>query len=396
MTRLFALLLTLTVCSSALVHRIGLTRIESKRTKMIRSGMWEEYVREREVRRTLYNIMEKRTSQIVNDYDDMEYLGNITIGTPQQEFLVVLDTGSANLWVPDSSCDRAQPSGCSADCASYKWMCRFLCPQECCTGYEMNASQFARAASPVCAPKNKFDSSKSTTYQLDGRKWHLQYGSGSSSGFLGIDTVRFGGIGTDQLVVPYTTFGQATVMDKTFSHSPIDGILGLAFPSLAVENVLPPLNNAIRQGLLDEPIFTVWLEHRGAQKGVFGGVFTYGAFDTEHCGGVIAHEPLSSATYWQFRMRSIGAAHYESTGFGYQVISDTGTSFIGGPKSITDSIANALGAKLGNGQCALGMFPMGGAGWGPQWILGDPFIREFCQVHDFEKQRIGFAPSKQP
>ncbi|CAD5233648.1 unnamed protein product [Bursaphelenchus xylophilus] len=29
------------------------------------------------------------------------------------------------------------------------------------------------------------------------------------------------------------------------------------------------------------------------------------------------------------------------------------------------------------------------------WILGDPFIRQYCQIHDFAGKRVGFAPVKQ-
>lgn len=35
---------------------------------------------------------------------------------------------------------------------------------------------------------------------------------------------------------------------------PIDGILGLAFPSLAYDHITPPVFNAINQGLLDQVI----------------------------------------------------------------------------------------------------------------------------------------------
>ncbi|KIH69016.1 hypothetical protein ANCDUO_00642 [Ancylostoma duodenale] len=33
--------------------------------------------------------------------------------------------------------------------------------------------------------------------------------------------------------------------------------------------------------------------------------------------------------------------------------------------------------------------------WGPQWILGDPFIRQYCNIHDMGLKRIGFAKSRQ-
>ena len=44
------------------------------------------------------------------DYDDVVYVANVTLGTPSQAFLVVLDTGSSNLWVPKATCMK---DGCS-------------------------------------------------------------------------------------------------------------------------------------------------------------------------------------------------------------------------------------------------------------------------------------------
>lgn len=414
-------------CVDAAVYQIPLTKQTSPRIRMIRDGTWAEYRQKLELMRSGGRYQPSRkldiVGQIVYDYGDFEYLGNITIGTPQQGFSVVLDTGSSNLWVPDSMCGVTVGKSCSSACIAQGSLCPLVCEEHCCSIW-----------SKICAQKHRFSSSASSTYKANGAKWHIQYGSGSSSGFLGEDTVRFGAEGTNQLVVPNTTFGQALVLSPAFRGPEMDGILGLAFQRLAVGNVLPPLDNAWNQGLLDEPIFTVWLEHKGASEGVPGGQFTYGGLDNEHCESDIVYQPLSAALWWMFTMKSMSLGTYRSNASSYQVISDTGTSFIGGPSNVMKSIASQLGAnylagldmflsncsgytenlkiEIGDhtyeiepinyivqvqpGLCALTMFTMDGMGFGPQFILGDPFIRSYCNIHDFGKKRIGFAKPKPP
>jgi len=38
------------------------------------------------------------------DYYDLLYVAQISLGTPAQNFSIILDTGSSNLWIPDKSC----------------------------------------------------------------------------------------------------------------------------------------------------------------------------------------------------------------------------------------------------------------------------------------------------
>ncbi|KIH68019.1 hypothetical protein ANCDUO_01643 [Ancylostoma duodenale] len=56
----------------------------------------------------------KHKMQVIS-YNDVEYVGEITIGTPAQTFLVLLNTGTTNLWVPDMSCGKQpRPPECES------------------------------------------------------------------------------------------------------------------------------------------------------------------------------------------------------------------------------------------------------------------------------------------
>jgi len=252
--------------------------------------------------------------------------------------------------------------------------------------------------------------------------------------------VAFGSIGADQLIIPNTTFGQATSIAAFFQDEPIDGILGQAFQRLAVDNVVPPLVRAISLNLMDDTFFTVWLAQRGISDNVpNAGMYTYGGMDTTNCGPLMEWVTLSSSTYFQFPMQSIGAGSYNS-GVRQDVISDTGTSFIGGPNNIVSRLAAMVNATYnapeqtyymncglnglptldlaigqnvysiqpnnyviasGGSQCYFAVFPFSFGGFGPSWILGDPFIRQYCNMYDLGlnaqgQGRIGFSMALTP
>jgi hypothetical protein len=429
MKLLLALLVVLAVAGMAVaaVFRMPLKHIESPRMKMMKAGKWRDHLKYKEairLHKPNRNGNLAVVGQPVNDYEDIEYVGNVTVGTPQQQFQVILDTGSANFWIPDKDCTG---DACDAICDISPLICSIFCPDECCDA----------KAKPrdVCDNKNKFDPSLSSTYQATTlQDWSIQYGTGDATGYWGIDTMAFGGSGTQQLVVQGTYIGLATQIAAFFEDEPIDGILGLAFQSLAQPNtVAPPLINAINAGLLDQRIFTVWLAYKGIGDNVAGGgVYTYGGLDDANCGPVIDYQSLTSATYYQFSMSQIGLGSYLSSA-GWDVISDTGTSFIGGPQNVVDAMARQAGATYdnndgvyymscnanpgpvglrigsqtyqiqpvnyiidaGTGQCYFAFFPFSFGGGGPSWILGDPWIRQYCNIHDIGGRRMGFAASKQ-
>uniref|UniRef100_A0A914WVT8 Peptidase A1 domain-containing protein n=1 Tax=Plectus sambesii TaxID=2011161 RepID=A0A914WVT8_9BILA len=427
------LLTVMTAASLAKVVKVPLTFTHPLRHQLMAKGKWPDHHSHRNHMRLSSNP--KTQQQMVIDMKDYAYYGTVDIGTPPQQFLVILDTGSANLWIPDITCGAAQPQlprNCAKYCAEFEpSTCQDICGAECCSD-DASAEEEIVNTCDEKYKKQKFDSSKSSTYAANGEDFAINYGTGSAKGFMGQDVVCFGGT---TVCIRSQVFGQATWVAPFFAQQPIDGILGLAFTALAVNNVVPPFINAVNHSVVSEPIFTVYLMHNGPVEMPKGGVFTYGGLDTENCEDVIAYEPLSSASYWQFKLKAI-AVDYVSVRNGWQAISDTGTSNIFGPTAIVGRIAQAVGAtyvakygayfmrcdavttapdvvftigakkyhikpvnyiiSIGDSTyCEFAFMNQDGAGYGPSWILGDPFIRQYCNVHDVAGRRIGFAPSKQ-
>jgi len=392
-TKMKAFLILLALVGAALTAKhVPLKRITPMREIMRANGEWEDYV----------NLRNKLASangedeEPLKDYSDTSYLGEVDIGTPPQKFQVVMDTGSANLWVASSQCTTTRS----------------------------------------CANKNQYDASKSSTYKSDNEKFSIQYGTGSCSGNMDTDTVTIAGV-----TVKNQPFGEATSMAAFFAGQTMDGICGLAFQALAVDRVVPPVENMIQQNMLDNPWFTVWMKADGNVQGVDGGQITLGDYDTDHCSASCDWVPLTSATYFEFTLdgykvatkaapskanpRGIGSRNPRAAAAGQAAISDTGTSLIAGPTSDIDTICKALGGKPDgslytiacdatppdviftiNGkdypvthknyivpdgkQCILGFQGMRAVA-GPKWILGDCFIREYCNVYDLGNKRVGLC-----
>lgn len=55
------------------------------------------------------------SSQPLTDFDDGEYTTNVSIGSPPQNFTVLVTTSTAALWVPDKTCPSSKcPSLCDS------------------------------------------------------------------------------------------------------------------------------------------------------------------------------------------------------------------------------------------------------------------------------------------
>lgn len=335
------------------------------------------------------------------------YVSNVSIGTPAQNFTVVMDTGSSNLWVPDSLC-----------------------------------SDFA--VSPSCALQHRYDNLSSSTF------WNscpclscsllLPYGSGTVLGTLSTDTVTIGGVN-----LPNTSFGRVYEEPGPLSEwgAPVfDGILGLAYPIIAMPmfSFLPgPFDEMMSRGIVTENLFSIFLSSVENDTSSF---VDFGEISHEHHVGELITAPQDAMQpelgYWCVSVTGIKVGSTVQPGTsGIIGVVDTGTSLIAGPPAVVNPIIAQINASSdcsnvanlpnisftivveGNkthdfvltpqeytyrvsfadgtpDQCECGLFAFdAGEGVLPLWILGDPFIRTYFTVFNRGNNKIQFAKSVQ-
>jgi hypothetical protein len=123
-----------------------------------------------------------------------------------------------------------------------------------------------------------------------------------------------------------------------FVVAKFDGILGMGFPEIAVEQAVPPFNMMLDQELLAEPVFAFWLNRDPQDPD--GGELVLGGIDEAHYTGDITWVPVTRRGYWQHDMdgievegKSLSICKGGCTG-----IADTGTSLIAGPTADVDAL----------------------------------------------------------
>jgi hypothetical protein len=381
--------------------------VESKKSSLVRVPMHKvsdhEYInrfltKEREALMAVHNIESplatsrnlrgnlkdgKDESEIIKDYANAQYYGTVKIGSPPQEFQVIYDTGSSNLWVPEVGCVHC----------GYKW---------------------------IHGGKNKYDSDASQTFVEDGSDFSIQYGSGAVSGVFAEDSV----ILADDIEVKnqkFATIHDAAGMGIAYTFAYFDGILGLGFDSISVGGVETVFHQAIEQGAVEKPMFAFYLGDNA------DGELTFGGYDDTKFEGDLSWVSLSDATYWRINTDGVKIGLFSSGPS--DAIVDSGTSLITGPSKDILAIALEIGAKptitgqytidcekvddipeitwtidgkdypvpgkdlviSASGTCLFAMMGMDFPKPGPQWILGDVFMRKYYTVFDYEEERVGFA-----
>ncbi|KAH3731516.1 Lysosomal aspartic Protease [Pelomyxa schiedti] len=344
--------------------------------------------------------IQSRAQQIVRgtptveliDYEDAQYYGPVSIGTPTQDFTVIFDTGSSNLWIPSSECSTVD-----------------------------------------CLLHNRYHHSRSSTYVADGTPFEILYGSGTQiAGYVSYDTVTLGG-------ASIKSQGFAEITNETgvsWAAGAFDGILGLAFQSISVDDVTPVWYNMVSQGLVDSQVFSFYLSKNPDAQ--LGGEIVFGGSDPSRYIAPMTYTEVTQKTYWEVNLEkmTVGNSSWSDDvcSKNCRAIIDTGTSLITGPRGDIKKINDNLGCRemITTGECIwvtcpddldslpLVTFTLGGVDYvlkgseyvlnmdgecisgfmpmtmvPPLYIIGDVFISTYYTTFDYGNLRVGFARAVQ-
>ncbi|KAG2040135.1 aspartic peptidase domain-containing protein [Suillus americanus] len=359
---------------------------------------WEVWAKnEREVLTAKYGgDMEKRstgTNLLTNQNADSSYFGTVAIGTPPVAFNVILDTGSSDLWVAGQGCT---------------------------TG---------------CSKVQLFDDLSSSTFHNLSEPFEIQYGSSAATGTLGQDIVQMAGFS-----VPNQVFGAVTQVTSGLLNSPVSGLLGLAWQSIATSKAVPFWQTLASSGAWTDPVMafqlTRFVNGSSVNDAEPGGSFTMGFVNSSLYTGSIDYQSIpTTPSYWILPMTSLtvqgSSVTIPSGSSSYSAI-DTGTTLVGGPSSAIQNIfAQIPGSQAGTGnwqgywtypcstavnvaisfggpswsispadfqltkisssQCVGAFFELNTSGSAPSWIVGDTFLKNVYSVFRYNPAAVGFA-----
>ncbi|XP_037499650.1 lysosomal aspartic protease [Rhipicephalus sanguineus] len=235
---------------------------------------------------------------ILENYENMQYFGVLTIGTPPQSFKLSVDTGSSNLWVPSVKCDDSM----------------------------------------LCRHSAKYDSSKSSTYTKIGSYIRIRYTGGVVRGVTSLDNVGIG-----PATVTQYKFAEMNHADgKLFKNAKYDGILGLAYPNISQNNQLPLFDAMVGQGVVRQAVFSIYMSKEPSEEN--GGEIYFGGINAERYTGDVHYVDVNRQTYWQITVDGIEVAGTRLCIGGCNAAVDSGTSFLSGPRGEVQELHRAIGA----------------------------------------------------
>jgi len=239
-----------------------------------------------------------------NETPDIGYLATVQMGTPPQNYLILMDSGSADLWVASEDCK---------DCGQHQTL----------------------------------GTQSSSTFTDSGSPFSVTYGTGSVSGDIVTDDITVAG-----LTLKAHTFGVATQETDDFSADtvPFDGLMGLAQSTLSQQQTATPVEALAAQGLIADAI-TSYKISRSADN-LNDGEITFGALDsTKFDAATLVTTPnVNQQGFWEAAMDDV-TVDGQSVGLdGRTAILDTGTTLIVAPQADAEAVHNLITGSTSDGQ----------------------------------------------
>lgn len=328
----------------------------------------------------------------------MTYTADFHLGTPEQTFPVVVDTGSPQFWLYSEKC---------AECG-----------------------------------KGFVDTTKSSTFRSLGGNLTIKYGEGDTwvSGYTGTDRIGFAGIYTDN-----ATVGIMDTSEKMGMEAYSAGISGWSWPMTTKEGVkLSPLPWVqATSGQWKNKQFGMYLNRAGITAEMLGvkskhekGALTVNGVDPQYFDGELQYFPrkvLDDRTSfgWGIDMDGItvNGKFFDTKGNG--AVLDSGTTLIFGPKDVVTEIYKQIpgATDLGQGTWVLpgcnkndtisfrfggkefpifppdinafSLFGCQGAitysdklDFKNNWLIGDAFLKSYYTAYSYDPPQVGFAKVK--
>ncbi|KAJ8496882.1 hypothetical protein ONZ45_g12290 [Pleurotus djamor] len=296
--------------------------------------------------------------------NDVGYFAPVKIGTPPREFRILMDSGSADMWVGAEDCVSETGAGCGNHL--------FLGNQS------------------------------SVTFNDSGIPWQITYGTGAVSGTIVKDNVNIAGLALDDHI-----FGVATLESNEFAGDNVafDGLLGTARSQrLSNQRAPTPVEALAQTGLIRQAITSYKMPRLADQNN--DGVITFGGVDESkfQANTLVTLDNISPVGFWEAEMDQItvngvdtaidGA---ESDGQGGFIIpcntnATISLTFGGRPFTIDprDLVFAPLNINDPTGRCFSGI-TAGSIGEDTQWLVGDVFLKNAYFSHNVDTNTMTLA-----
>ncbi|KAI0768109.1 aspartic peptidase domain-containing protein [Trametes elegans] len=240
---------------------------------------------------------------------DVGYIATIQMGTPPRDFKILMDSGSADLWVGAEGCQSQAGGGCGNH--------QFLGPKS------------------------------SSSFKDSGEQFQVTYGTGAVAGNIIQDNINVAGLALDG-----HSFGVAAAETQDFSDDsvPFDGLMGLAQSTLSQQGVATPVEALAKAGLIDDAITSYKISRLADNKN--DGEITFGALDETKFdkATLVTFDNVADSGFWEGAMDAVTVDGKDVGLQGRSAILDTGTTLIIAPEADAAAVHKAIPGAQSDGQ----------------------------------------------